>query len=110
MQFGLLTYLFGRVTRFRLYAYVGVFAILWSGVAALDVGAKAFFAADSAYFTTNPNTADDKVVGFMANAGVIVTEPDIAAFRKATAPVVQAFKARVKSPLVDQALKEAGYQ
>ncbi len=38
VQFGLLTYLFGRVTRFRLYAYFGVFAILWSGVAALDLG------------------------------------------------------------------------
>jgi len=48
------------------------------------------------------------VVGFMANAGVTVTEPDIASFRKATLPVVQAFKNRVKSPLVDKALKEAG--
>ena len=77
---------------------------------ALEDGAKSFFRADLEYFTTNPNTADDKVVGFMANAGVVVTEPNIASFRKATAPVVQAFKARVKSPLVDQALKDAGYQ
>ena len=77
---------------------------------ALEEGAKTFFKVDSEYFTTNPNTANDKVVGFMANAGVVVTEPDIAAFRKATAPVVQAFKARVKSPLVDRALKDAGYQ
>ncbi len=45
----------------------------------------------------------------MANAGVIVTQPDIPAFRKATLPVVEAFKARVKSPLVDKALKEAGF-
>jgi TRAP-type C4-dicarboxylate transport system substrate-binding protein len=65
----------------------------------LDEASKAFFAKDLDYFTTNPNTADDKVVGFMANAGVTVTEPDIAAFRKATLPVVQAFKKRVKSPL-----------
>ena len=77
---------------------------------ALDDGSKAFFQRDLEYFTTNPNTADDKVVGFMANAGVMVTEPDIAAFRKATLPVVQAFKKRVKSPLVDKALKEAGIQ
>ena len=77
---------------------------------ALDDGAKAFFRTDLEYFTTNPNTADDRVVGFMANAGVVVTEPDIAAFRKATLPVVQAFKNRVKSPLVDRALKEAGIQ
>ncbi len=75
---------------------------------ALEDGAKAFFRTDLEYFTTNPNTADDKVVGFMANAGVVVTEPDIAAFRKATLPVVEAFKKRVKSPLVDRALKEAG--
>jgi TRAP-type transport system periplasmic protein len=75
---------------------------------ALEDGSKAFFRTDLEYFTTNPNTADDKVVGFMANAGVVVTDPDIAAFRKATLPVVQAFKNRVKSPLVDKALKEAG--
>ena len=75
---------------------------------ALEEGSKAFFKADLDYFTTNPNTADDKVVGFMANAGVVVTEPDIASFRKVTLPVVQAFKNRVKSPLVDRALKEAG--
>jgi TRAP-type transport system periplasmic protein len=75
---------------------------------ALEEGAKTFFKVDSEYFTINPNTANDKVVGFMANAGVVVTEPDIAAFRKVTLPVVQAFKQRVKSPLVDRALKEAG--
>jgi tripartite ATP-independent transporter DctP family solute receptor len=77
--------------------------------AALEEGAKGFFRADAEFFTTNPNTANDKVVGFMAKAGVTVTEPDIDSFRKATLPVVQAFKARVKSPLVDQALKDAGY-
>jgi len=77
---------------------------------AVEEGSKAFFRADLDYYTTGPNTADDKVVGFMANAGVVVTEPDFASFRKATLPVVQAFKARVKSPLVDQALKNAGYQ
>ena len=78
--------------------------------ATLDEGAKAFFWTDSAYFTSNPNTANDRVVGFMAQSGVVVTEPDIQAFRKSTLPVVQAFKARVKSPLVDQALKDAGYE
>lgn len=77
---------------------------------AVEAGAKAFFWTDSAYFTSNPNTANDRVVGFMAQAGVTVTEPDIQAFRKATLPVVTAFKARVKSPLVDQALKDAGYE
>jgi tripartite ATP-independent transporter DctP family solute receptor len=76
----------------------------------LDDASKAFFTRDMEYFTTSPNTSDDKVVGFMANAGVVVSNPDIAAFRKATLPVVQAFKARVKSPLVDRALKEAGIQ
>ena len=74
----------------------------------LEQASSAFFDKDLDYFTTNPNTADDRVVGFMANAGVTVSEPDIAAFRKATLPVVQAFKNRVKSPLVDKALKEAG--
>ena len=78
--------------------------------AALEEASKAFYRTDMDYFTSGPNTADDKVVGFMANAGVVVTTPDTAAFRKATLPVVQAFKARVKSPLVDQALKDAGYQ
>lgn len=77
--------------------------------AAIEAGSKAFFTTDSAYFTSNPNTANDKVVDFMAKAGVVVSEPDIAAFRKATEPVVNAFRARVKSPLVDKALKEAGY-
>ena len=42
------------------------------------------------------------------SSGVTVSQPDIAAFRKATLPVVQAFKKRVNSPLVDRALKEAG--
>ena len=77
---------------------------------ALEAGVKAFFEADVAYFTTAPNTANDRVVGFMQNAGVAVSEPDIAAFRKVTLPVVQAFKTRVKSPLVDRALKEAGIE
>jgi tripartite ATP-independent transporter DctP family solute receptor len=76
----------------------------------LDEASTAFFDKDLEYFTTNPNTADERVVGFMANAGVTVTQPDIAAFRKATLPVVQAFKKRVKSPLVDKALKEQGIQ
>lgn len=85
----------------------------WNGLtaeqkAALEEGSKAFFTADSAYFTSSPNTANDKVVGFMQKAGVTVTDPDIPAFRKATQPVIDAFRARVKSPLVDQALKEAG--
>lgn len=75
---------------------------------ALGEGAKGFFRVDAEYYTTNANTASSRVVSQMANAGVTVSEPDIAAFRKATAPVVQAFKARVKSPLVDRALKEAG--
>ena len=75
---------------------------------AIEEASRAFFRTDLDFFTIGPNTADDKVVGFMANAGVVVTEPDIAAFRKATMPVVQAFKSRVKSPLVDRALKEAG--
>ncbi len=77
--------------------------------AAIEAGSQAFFTTDSAYFTSNPNTANDKVVDFMAKAGVVVTDPDVAAFRKATEPVVTAFRARVKSPLVDKALKEAGY-
>lgn len=75
---------------------------------ALDAGSRAFFKADAEYYTTNANTASPQVVTQMASSGVTVSEPDIAAFRKATAPVVQAFKKRVKSPLVDRALKEAG--
>jgi hypothetical protein len=47
VQFGLLAYLIGRITRFRLYAYAGVFAILWSGVAALDLGSWGEFAESS---------------------------------------------------------------
>ena len=44
----------------------------------------------------------------VAEESVTVTDPDIPAFRQATMPVIEAFRARVKSPLVDQALKEAG--
>ena len=76
---------------------------------ALDEGAKAFFKVDAEYYTTSASTASPRVVTQMAGeAGVTVSEPDIAAFRKVTLPVVQAFKNRVKSPLVDRALKEAG--
>ena len=75
---------------------------------ALDEGAKVFFKVDADYYTTSANTATTQVVGQMAKSGVTVSDPDIAAFRKATAPVVLAFKNRVKSPLVDRALKEAG--
>ena len=46
----------------------------------------------------------------MQKSGVTVTEPDLEAFRKATAPVVDEFKKRVKSPLVDGALQESGYR
>ena len=77
---------------------------------ALDEGAKTFFKVDAEYYTTAATTASPRVVTQMASSGVTVSEPDIAAFRKATLPVVQAFKARVKSPLVDRALKEAGIQ
>ena len=77
---------------------------------ALDEGARAFFKTDAEYYTTAAATATPRVVSQMSGAGVTVSEPDIAAFRKATLPVVQAFKARVKSPLVDQALKDAGIQ
>src|SRR3954465_9608897 len=67
---------------------------------ALDEGSKAFFKVDAEYYTTNSATATPAVVSKMKDSGVTVTEPDIAAFRKATLPVVQAFKTRVKSPLV----------
>jgi tripartite ATP-independent transporter DctP family solute receptor len=77
---------------------------------ALDEGSKAFFKVDAEYYTTSSSTATPAVVEKMKSSGVTVTEPDIAAFRKATLPVVQAFKNRVKSPLVDQALKEQGIQ
>jgi len=75
---------------------------------ALDAGSKAFFKVDAEYYTTAAATATPRVVTQMTGSGVTVSEPDIAAFRKATLPVVQAFKARVKSPLVDRALKDAG--
>ena len=77
---------------------------------ALDEGSKAFFKVDAEYYTTAAATATPRVVTQMSGTGVTVSEPDIAAFRKATLPVVQAFKTRVKSPLVDKALKEAGIQ
>jgi tripartite ATP-independent transporter DctP family solute receptor len=77
---------------------------------ALDEGSKAFFKVDADYYTTSSTTATPAVVSKMKESGVTVTEPDIAAFRKATLPVVQAFKNRVRSPLVDRALKEQGIQ
>ncbi len=77
---------------------------------ALEAGAKTFFNVDAEYYTTSASTASPRVVTQMAGSGVVVSEPDIAAFRTATLPVVLAFKNRVKSPLVDQALKEAGVQ
>ena len=76
--------------------------------AALEEGSKAFLKANREYYTSNPKTSTASVMAEMEKAGVKVTEPDIDAFRKATAPIIQAFKARVKSPLVDQALKEQG--
>ena len=77
---------------------------------AIEAGAKTFFDVDAEYYTTSASTASPRVVTQMAGSGVVVSDPDIAAFRKATLPVVLAFKNRVKSPLVDQALKEAGVQ
>ncbi|MEO7402911.1 MAG: TRAP transporter substrate-binding protein [Burkholderiales bacterium] len=76
--------------------------------AAIEEGSKAFFKKDAEYFISAPNTANDKVVNFMEKTGVTITQPDTAAFRTATMPVIDAFRARVKSPLVDRALKEAG--
>jgi len=73
----------------------------------IEHASNAFFDADSAYFTSSPNTANDKVVGFMAKSGVIVSQPDVEAFRKATLPVIEKFKVKVKSELVDQILAEA---
>src|SRR5439155_11310959 len=85
----------------------------WSSLSAeqkkaLDEGAQTFFKVGADYYISNANTATPRVVTQMATSGVTVSEPDIAAFRKVTLPVVQAFKNRVKSPLVDRALKEAG--
>ena len=77
---------------------------------AIEAGAMTFFNVDAEYYTTSASTASPRVVTQMAGSGVVVSDPDIAAFRKATLPVVLAFKNRVKSPLVDQALKEAGVQ
>lgn len=77
--------------------------------AALQEGANGFFRADAEYYASKPGTNNAEVVATMQKAGVTVSEPDVQAFRKATRPVVDAFKARVKSPLVDQALKDAGY-
>lgn len=77
---------------------------------AIEAGAKTFFNVDAEYYTTSASTASPRVVTQMAGSGVVVSDPDIAAFRKATLPVVLAFKNRVKSTLVDQALKEAGVQ
>jgi len=85
----------------------------WNGLnaeqkAALEAGAKAFVQRNREYYTSSPATATANVIGLMQKGGVTITEPDIAAFRKATEPVVTAFRTRMKSPLVDQALKEAG--
>ncbi|MSQ20072.1 MAG: TRAP transporter substrate-binding protein [Betaproteobacteria bacterium] len=85
----------------------------WNGMtaeqkAALQEGGKAFLMKNREYYTSNPTTSTGNVTAMMQKAGVTITEPDIEAFRKATAPIITAFKQRVKSPLVDQALKEAG--
>ena len=76
--------------------------------AALEEGSKGFFRADAEFYASKPGTNNAEVVETMRKGGVAVSEPDIDAFRKSTRPVVDAFKARLKSPLVDQALKEAG--
>ena len=76
---------------------------------ALEDGSKAFLSTPSTSPPTAPRTTSGRVHDECRHSGHR-HEPDIAAFRKATLPVVQAFKARVKSPLVDKALKEAGIQ
>jgi tripartite ATP-independent transporter DctP family solute receptor len=76
--------------------------------AAIEEAAKGFFRADAEYYTSKPGTNNAETVETMRKGGVTVSEPDFDAFRKATRPVIEAFKARVKSPLVDQALKDAG--
>lgn len=85
----------------------------WNGLsaehkAALQEGAKGFFRVDDEYYSAKPGTNNAEVVETMRKAGVTVSDPDIEAFRKATRPVIEAFRARAKSSLVDQALKEAG--
>ena len=75
---------------------------------ALQEGAKGFFRVDDEYYSAKPGTNNAEVVETMRKAGVTVSAPDIEAFRQATRPVIEAFRARAKSPLVDQALKEAG--
>ncbi len=77
--------------------------------AALIEGGKGFFKVDAEYYASKPGTNNAEVVEMMRKAGVTVAEPDVQAFRNATRPVVEAFRAKVKSPLVDQALKDAGY-
>lgn len=77
--------------------------------AALIEGGKGFFKVDAEYYASKPATNNAEVVEMMRKAGVTVAEPDVQAFRNATRPVVEAFRAKVKSPLVDQALKDAGY-
>jgi tripartite ATP-independent transporter DctP family solute receptor len=86
----------------------------WNGLsapqrAALDEGAKHFGRVVNEWVMTRPGTNNREVVDMMRKAGVVVVDPDVAAFRKTTRNVVEEFRARVKSPLVDQVLKEAGY-
>ncbi|MFN0303025.1 MAG: TRAP transporter substrate-binding protein [Burkholderiales bacterium] len=77
---------------------------------AIEAGSKAFVVNNRAYYLDSPTTGTVQTVAAMKNAGVTVTEPDLDAFRKATSSVVHDFKKRVKSPLVDRALDEAGYK
>ncbi len=76
--------------------------------AALDDCGKAFLTKNREYYTSSPATSTSNVVGLMQKAGVTISEPDIAAFRAATAPIIKNFRDKMKSPLVEQALKEAG--
>jgi len=74
----------------------------------IERASNSFFDADSAYFVSGPNTSNETIVGFMAKAGVVVSQPDVASFRKATAPVITRFKGKVNSEIVNQILAEAG--
>ena len=86
----------------------------WNGLsaehrAALAEGARGFFRVNNEWYATRPGSNNREVVDTMRKAGVTVSEADVPAFRSSTRHIVDDFRGRVKSPLVDQILKAAGY-
>ena len=87
----------------------------WNGLtpaerAAVQEGSGVFRDKNDAYHTDQPGTNEaDAIETWKKRGGTVEPNVDIAAFRRATRPVIDEWKTKLGAEFIDRVLKEAGY-